>query len=263
MIAALLALALALPVPQEAPASPAATAAPADCPPPKTVLPRYPVDDLRAGRRATVLVGARFDDCGRVLETRVDGRTGRGKGFAAAARASVQASVLDPAKRASAVDGWAQVEVRFGGVRTVTDVRDIPWPESHRRPRYLADDQPLPVASIAGFRAAAITDESGVMRSPYASATDPAGRRISTTLRPERADPSIFWLSYDLQPVPSPDAAAPSGGVQTLAVARYRLVKEAGQPVVRLGLLCERPAAECETLREFLFQGLPFARPPG
>lgn len=262
MITALLGFALSLSAPQ-APAIDEPPAAAAACPAPVTVPPRYPVDDLRAGRTGTVVVGARFDDCGRVLETRVDRRTGRGKGFAAAARASVEASVLDPAKRAGAVDGWAQVEVRFGGVRTVGEVREIPWPRSHRQPRYLPDDQPLPFADIAAFRAAAITDEQGLMRSPYASATDAAGQRISTQLRPERADPSVFWLSYVVQSAPSPDPAMPLGGLRTIALARYRLAWEGGEPVVRLRLLCEQPAPACEQLRAFLFEGLPFARPPG
>lgn len=260
MIAALLGFALALSA-SPATANEDAPTAAADCPAPVTVLPRYPIDDLRAGRTGTVVVGARFDDCGRVLETRVERRTGRGKGFAAAARASVEASVLDPAKRASAVDGWAQVEVKFGGVRTVSEVREIPWPRSHRQPRYLPDEQPLPFADIPAFLAAGITDEQGVMRSPYASATDAAGQPVSTHLRPERADPSVFWLSYVVQAPPPADPVAPRTAARTIAIARYRLVMEGGEPVVRLGLLCER-ATECEQLRAFLLEGLPFARPP-
>jgi hypothetical protein len=53
----------------------------------------------------------------------------------------------------------------------------------------------------------------------------------------------------------------PLAGNTTVGVARYRLVEEAGKPVVKLAILCERSADECQRLETFLFDGLPFAKP--
>jgi hypothetical protein len=39
-------------------------------------------------------------------------------------------------------------------------------------------------------------------------------------------------------------------------------VVEDGKAVVRIGILCERPADECERLTAFLLKGLPIAKPP-
>lgn len=254
MIATLLALALAAPV--AADESPAIV----ECPAPRLGTPRYPVDLARANKQGEVLVGARIDACGQVLETRIDASSGR-KAFDESALAAVATYVLDPAQRAKAVDGWVQVPIRFGGIRTVTDIRKIPWPRSHRRPLYLADDQPLPFDAIADFQAAAPADREGVMDPPYASVRDIQGRRFSTSLRPDRADPSVLWFTYTVHAPPPDSPAAPFAPSELVAVARYRLVEEDGVPVVRIGLLCERPEDECHGLGEFLLKGLPFAKP--
>lgn len=226
------------------------------CPEPRTVLPRYPVDLARANKTGLVLVGARFDDCGRVAEVRIDESSGR-KPFDEAALASVGLYVLSAEQRAKAQDGWVQVPVKFGGFRNV-EARKIPWPRSHRKPRYLPETEPLPFDSIQAFKAARITDERHFLHPPYGRSADASGRIMQTWMHPERADGSVFWLQYNIQP---PLNASPADRVITAAIARYRLVEEDGVPVVRLGMVCERPADECERLREFLFQGLPFAKP--
>jgi len=237
--------------------SPTATldVAQAICPEPRTVLPRYPVDLARANKTGLVLVGARFDECGRVTETRIDESSGK-SAFDDSAEASVGLYVLSPEQRAKAQDGWVQVPVKFGGFRNV-EARKIPWPRSHRKPRYLPETQALPFDSISDFKDAKVTDQSHFLHPPYGRSADASGRIMQTWMHPEKDDPSVFWLLYNIQP---PRDASPADRVVTAAIARYRLVEEGGVPVVRLGLLCERPADECERLREFLFKGLPFAK---
>lgn len=262
----LLALVLAVSAPEPAIESvPAVTRGPATsesgCPAPRLGTPRYPADLARGNKQGLVLVGARIDDCGRVLETRVDESSGR-EAFDKSALAAVASYVLNPVQRSKAVDGWVQVPIKFGGIRTVNDVRKIPWPRSHRKPRYLTDDQGLPFASIEAFKEAAVEDIEGVMAPPYGSVRDTEGRRYTTSLRQDRNDPSVFWFRYTMHPPRPSSSTEPFGPQETVAIARYRLVQEGGEPVVRLGILCERPEDECARLREFLFQGLPFAKPP-
>lgn len=262
----LLALVLAASAPATAiepgPAAASGMATPeAECPAPRLGTPRYPPDLARGNKQGLVLVGARIDGCGRVLETRVDESSGR-EAFDKSAQAAVASYVLDPVQRSKAVEGWVQVPIKFGGIRTVNEVRKIPWPRSHRKPRYLADDQGIPFASIEDFKAAAVEDVEGVMAPPYGSVRDSEGRRYTTSLRQDRIDPSVFWFRYTMHPPRPSSSTEPFGPQETVAIARYRLVQEGGEPVVRLAILCERPEEECARLREFLFQGLPFAKPP-
>lgn len=255
MIAALLAAALAVSAAQEA-APAVATGA---CPEPRRVLPRYPLKMARANKAGLVLVGARFDDCGRVTETRIDESSGQDL-FDAAAREAVARYVLSEKQRAKARDGWVQAPVKFGGFRTV-EVREIPWPRSHRKPRYQADDQPLPFDTVAAFQAARPTEARLVYREPYGMVRAASGEVFRTTMAPDKVDPAVFWLEYIIQPPPPASPVEPSPRNVYAAIARYRLVEEGGEPVVRLGILCERPEEECQKLRGFLFQGLPFAKP--
>ncbi|WP_374472867.1 TonB family protein [Arenimonas sp.] len=257
MIAALLAAALAVSgaSAEKASAGPEAGA----CPAPVRIQPRYPVKLARANKTGTVLVGARFDDCGRVIETRVDESSGEPL-FDAAARESVARYVLSEAQRAKALDGWVQAPVKFGGFRDVVP-RDVPWPRSHRKPRYLPDDQAVGFDDIAAFKAAPRGDTSHFYREPYGMVQANTGEVFRTVMAPDKADPSVFWLEYLIQPAPPASPVEPAARTITAAIARYRLVEEGGEPVVRLGILCERPADECQKLRDFLFQGLPFAKP--
>lgn len=253
MIAALLAAALAVS------AAPVADAG-ADCPKPRLWTPRYPAELARANKQGEVLVGARIDECGRVRETRVDKSSGY-DAFDRSAREAVAIYVLNASQRARAKDGWVQLPIRFGGIRTIDHIRKIPWPSSHRRPTYVADEQPLPFASIADFKAAQVQDTEGVMQPPYRAVRDTEGRSYSTSMRPDRRDPSVFWFMYTIHSPRPSSGTMPSAPAETAAIARYRLAKEEGKPVVRLGILCERPEEECAKLRDFLFQGLPFAKP--
>ncbi|WP_339824861.1 energy transducer TonB [uncultured Arenimonas sp.] len=257
MIDILFALALAMPAPPvEAPAA-AATAA-VECPAPRMVQPRYPVKEARANKTGLVLVGARFDDCGRVTETRVDKSSGI-TAFDESALASVAAYVLSPGQREKARDGWIQAPVKFGGFRTVVPV-SIPWPRSHRRPMYIKDDEPFPFESIQAFQAAAPDSGDKVYKPPYAMGRDPEIGLIHTSLVPDARDPSVFWFRYTVQPPRPASPTAPPPENIRVGVARYRLVEEQGVPVVRLAILCERSADECQRLEAFLFEGLPFAK---
>ena len=167
--------------------------------------------------------------------------------------------MLAPAQRAKAQDGWVQIPVKFGGFRNV-EAYKIPWPRSHRKPLYLPDEESLPFTSIQGFEEADVLDTRRELHPPYGMARVTDGRIFRTSMYPENADPNTFWLSYIIQPAFPASPTAPLGPSAVAAIARYRLVEEDGVPAVRLGLLCERPADECERLREFLFEGLPFAR---
>lgn len=256
MIAALLAAALAV---SGAPATDAgAPVASLECPAPATILPRYPATLLRANKAGVVLVGARFDDCGRVIETRID-KSSDEELFDAAALEAVSRYVLSGKQRAKARDGWVQAPVKFGGLRTVVP-REIPWPRSHRKPRYQQEELALPFQGIAAFKAARPTDTSQVYREPYGIVRTKSGEVFRTVMAPDKADPSVLWLEYIIQPAPPASQVEPTARNITAAIARYRLVEENGEPVVRLGILCERTADECGKLREFLFQGLPFAK---
>lgn len=229
-----------------------------NCPSPRVVPPRYPAKQARANKSGLVLVGARFDDCGRVVETRLDKSSGI-RAFDESALASVSAYVLSAEQRAKADEGWVQAPVRFGGIRTVVPV-DIPWPRSHRKPYYERDEQPFPFESIEAFTQARVDVGDEVYKSPYGMGGSPGQGLVHTSLVPDKNDPAIFWFRYTVQPpLPASPTAPPAGNI-TVGVARYRLVEEGGKPVVKLAILCERSAEECQRLDAFLFEGLPFAK---
>lgn len=240
--------------------APAAATTEAACPAARMPGPRYPADAMRRGLSGKVVVQADIDACGRVTAARVHERS-RHRVLDDAALAAVTGWVVNDALRAKAVDGQLRVPLSFGGTRTV-DVVDLPWPRSHRQPVYVADDQPIGDADIAAWFAAERTREptgDRVYRQPYAMTASPGGGRIITTIAPDRDDATVFWLTYaDHRPA----AAAPTTAAErTLAVARYRLVTQDGEPQARVALLCRVAAEECDKLRAFLLQGLPSAKP--
>ena len=263
MIAAALAALLAV----AAPAAPAAPAVPtasvgsapvADCPPPKLYPPRFPADMLRAGKSGVAKVRATIDGCGRVLSVELAESSGH-RALDDSALEAVSGYVLTPAMSARAVDGVAVLPVRFGRVQTV-DLKKPDWPKSHARPRYLADEEPFPFATIAAFQEADTTRGTPALEPPYGASRQKDGGLVVTWFDRDRVDPDTWWLSYTISHPPRPFGRAPIEATGTVAVARYRLGELDGGPVVRLALLCERPAHECDALRTFLMKGLPFAR---
>jgi TonB family protein len=241
MLDILLAFAVAM-----APAAVPAETAP--CPAPVMRLPRYPAEMMRSNVSGTTLVMATIDDCGRVIEASVDTSSGRAA-LDAAALETVSAWVLSPAQRAKIKGSRVKLPVSFGGVTRVVE-RAPAWPKSHRRPRYLPDESPIGFDSVKAFYDAE-RRKPDVVRSPYG--TDPR-TGVMTIFAEDMDDPMVFWLSY---------AALKKGqtiGESTVAVARYHLVEEQGEPVVRLALLCELEPKPCEDLRGFLLKGLPIAK---
>jgi TonB family protein len=234
----------------------------ADCPPPAMAPPLYPAKQLTAGVSGTTIVLARIDACGRVVEAKVSEGSGE-PALDDAALETVRGWVLSQAQREKVGGPWVKMPVRFAGTSTVVP-QSPNWPKSHRRPVYLADEQGAGFDSIAAFQAASVVRSEPVLKSPYASTFDGSGNRISTPFMADAVDGNAFWLSYLMQPPPTPgaDGQPRPNRTQQVAVARYRLVMEDGKPVVRVGLLCEQAADECERLKDFLLKGLPIAKPP-
>lgn len=229
------------------------------CPAPYITTPRYPADLARSNRSGSVLIAARIDDCGRVLETRIETSSGF-ELFDRAAKDAVATYVLSASQRAKARDGWIMVPLRFGGITTHTELPAIPWPDSHRRPRYLPDEQAIPFDDIAGFEAAEPQDDV-LLKQPYFPMRLKDGSHVRISVQPDKVEPQVFWLLYVVQPPMPTSATAPVGHSTTAAVARYRLVQEDGVPVARVGMLCELDEEACGRVSKFLFEGLPFAKP--
>ena len=100
-----------------------------------------------------------------------------------------------------------------------------------------------------------------MLKSPYGAVMQKSGVRTSTWFQQDRSDSSTYWLDYRVQEPPAADA--PRGTApwtRTVAVARYRLLTEAGRPVVRVALLCEEEPDACAQIRDFLMKGLPIAK---
>jgi TonB family protein len=225
------------------------TTDPAACPPPVRGLPRYPVDAMRANLSGTTLVLARIDGCGRVVESRIHTPSGHPQ-MDEAAHLAVKGWVLSPEERARIGGEWVKLPVKFGGVSTYSP-KNVDWPDSHRRPRYLPDESPIGYDSVAAFHEANRYKPGEHLRSPYGMDFRSG---TATTFNEDVDDPAVFWLSYGTM------RKGQTFREGTVAIARYRLVQEQGEPVVRVALLCELEPGPCEELREFLLKGLPIAR---
>ena len=249
----MLALAVAVaPAPAPAPAA-------ADCPPAAMVWPRYPAKQLRGGTPGKTIVLARIDECGRVVEAKVDTGSGHME-LDAAALAAAKASVLSPEQMARVPTGWVKLPFAFSRAKTITPVAPD-WPKSHKRPRYLPDDQPMGYETIAALSEARLMRDV-MLKSPYASVGLGGPTQVTTWFHQERDNPRHFWLAYTVLTSVPDGAGGRRYDSDTVAMARYRLVEENGESVVRLGLLCEATPEECSQLSTFLFKGLPIARPP-
>jgi TonB family protein len=231
------------------------------CPVPIITTPRYPAKELMNNIGGTAVVLADIDVCGRVSSPRISTSSGH-VALDEAAIATVTSWVLNPAQRALAKGGALKLPVQFG-TQAAPPVEPVPWPKTHRRPRYSIDELPIGFDTIADFKADATVLAPGVFKSPYGSVHDRQAGRTWTVFAPDRRDTRVFWLMYLVDElVTTSEGTAPRRENRTLALARYRLVQEAGSPVVKVAILCEAEPVACTQLQEFLLKGLPIARPP-
>ena len=228
-------------------AAPVAGAAAPECPPARVVAPELPAAAADRDLHGVSVVGARFDDCGRVTETRLERSSGHPL-LDEAARATVASWVLPMETRAKAVGAWIRQPVRFGRVE-VEEPQPIDWPRSHRRPRYVEDSAPFPYASAEDAFVALTQSDAVLLKSAYRPV-------VHSFFRTRDAGPREYWL------VLHGPRVLPNGRLERLAAARYRLETDGGAPVLRIALRCERGPAECERIHRFVFEkGLRFARP--
>jgi TonB family protein len=228
-------------------AAPVVAVAAQECPPARVVAPELPAAAADRDLHGVSVVGARFDDCGRVVETRLERSSGHPL-LDEAARATVGSWVLPGEVRAKAVGEWIRQPVRFGRAE-VEQPQPIDWPRSHRRPRYVEDAVPFPYAS-AEDAFVALTQSDAVLLKP---AYRPV---VHSFFRTRDAAPREYWL------VLHGPRVLPNGRLERLAAVRYRLESDGETPVLRIALRCERGPEECARIRSFVFdKGLRFARP--
>jgi TonB family protein len=239
----------------------AAAPSPAACPPPAMPLPRFPIEVYKRGRPATAKVLARIDGCGRVVEVRLHTASGQ-PAVDETALKTVGTWVLGESQRAQVTGEWVRIPVSFAGSTTLHPV-EPEWAKSHRRPDYLEDAQPLGFDTIADFLAAGAVREDPLFRPPYRPRKRADGQALSVAFKRDATDDTIYWLTTYARPAPvrGEDGGWEIGKATAVGLARYRLVEEDGEPVVRLGILCEDTAEHCAEMREFLFKGLPSAKP--
>lgn len=211
------------------------------CPTPAFGPPMYPPDLAVRGTGGTVLLDLTIDACGRVLQAEVKTSSGHKK-LDASALAAARKWVLPPADRARAVAGHVDREVTFNiqaGEKMVPYAK-LDWPKSHRRPRYVLDSDFTEFATAAQAKQSVRVPIERTIAPPYSG-------MMSQFFRYRDQDPVEYWLFLY------------RAGHANLA-ARYRLTTEEGEPIVRLGVLCDDKPEACEKASEFLLKGLPFAK---
>jgi TonB family protein len=221
-----------------------AQVAAANCPRKGMQPPRYPPEAFMKGVTGKVMLSLAVDECGRVLDARI----AKGSGSKALDKASIEAAkgwVLGPTTpeaRAKMVDGRIETPTEFklgDGSWSRPTPRNMGWPSTHKRPRYVLE----PGGEFPSVEAAEETARAPTERSYPPPYDGLPGSFLATGTK---AQPE-FWL------LPFTD------GRIDLAV-RYRPVMENGEPVVRLLVVCAKPPAMCATDESFLMKGLPFAK---
>lgn len=213
--------------------------APPVCPAPSRTQPEYPADAVRLQQGGTVLLDVRIDACGRVLGADVKS----GSGLASldqSALAAVSTWVLDPRGIAGPGGGRVQVPVGFDiAARKPLPFSQPDWPASHRRPSYVME-------LLDGYATPGdVLDRYPLSIGKKYSPPYPTIRNLF--FRQGGEGSNEYWLFLYV-------AAEPG------VAARYRLVTENGQPVVRMAFLCGGTQKRCARDRKFLMKGLPFAR---
>lgn len=212
-------------------------AAPPPCAPGKPLRgPDYPVEMAKRGVGGKVVLDLTVDACGLVLDAVV--REGDKKALNDAALASVKGVTLSESQRAGARDGHLSLPIIFN-MRMDQTYQKVDWPKTHRRPRYVIDDQAMAYATAAEANAAIKAPADHLWPSPYAVR--------SRFVQVGEPDAREFWFFIF------------KNGDANVA-AHYRPVMEEGQPIVKLAMRCGDTPDACTKTQEFLLLGLPFAK---
>jgi hypothetical protein len=200
---------------------------------------RFPPEAIRSNFSGEVTTAARFDGCGRVVETALV-RKSKLKSINAAVLDALKLSVLSEAQRSNAIDGWYYRTVAFGVDNNFKSVL-LDWPKTHAKPQYLRDDSPLGFDSVQQASDAVKESNPRIVRPPVYDF-------VHRIVQYEAPTGREFWLFISTQTGP------------TAVAVRYRPVFENNQPAVKLAMLCELQQAQCDSLRDILMRGLPFAK---
>jgi TonB family protein len=211
----------------------------AACPPLVREAPVYPDDMRQTQAQGSVVLDLRLDACGRVVDAAIAESSGH-PSFDTAALAASRGWVLGRDVAAGAVDGRLRVPLDFKlpERRSYTYVGHDDWPKSHRRPRYVLESLPgyaTPTAVLEGYDL-----------QPEVMLTPPYPYVRNMLFRQRGAEPREYWLFMYL-------------GDRATVAARYRLVMENGEPVVRVAFVCENNEKHCAQERRLVMKGLPFA----
>lgn len=218
-----------------------------ECPPARVVAPELPATVTGRDLQGTSVVGMRFDDCGRVTQTRLESTSGHPL-LDELAQATVASWVLPERMRVRTEDGWVRQPLRFERP-TVVEPQPIKWPRSHRRPRYVEDTSPFPYESVEAAFTALTRSDAVLLNAAYRPV-------VHSFFRTREAGPREYWL------VLHGNRILPTGRLERLAAARFRLEQDGETPVLRVALRCEREPDDCAEIRDFIFRkGFRFARP--
>ena len=211
------------------------------CPPPVNPQIYMPPDAVRASFDGEVIIAARFDDCGRVLEAKVRKRS-RFQSVNDVALSTTKRMVLSEDQRSKAIDGWYLRVISFKGENEPKHIKSVAlnWPKTHGNPRYVVDESAIGFDSVGSANLAIRESIANIVRPPVYE----FAHRIVQFDAPTGRE---FWLFLY------------SKGKATVA-ARYRPIIENGQPVVKLAMLCELEPSQCDGVRGILMRGLPFAK---
>lgn len=227
------------------------------CPAAHMPAPDHPSVLLRENLQGRVVVAVRLDDCGRVLDASVAETAGH-EALDTAALAAVRRWVFPAVHRQQAKDGRLKVPVKFDTLRDV-ETQALHWPRSHRRARYLADTEAIGFPTLEAVSETVQTPEN-LMASPYVrkrgSVLDPGVPEPGGFYRSAAGGEPVYWLSF-LRWNDFGESRAGQLRPREVAVARYRLVFEDGEPIVRVALLCEDAAPQCDYIRQRALRRLP------
>ena len=210
------------------------------CPEARETKPLYPVEALRMYKDGDVLLESSFDECGRALDVTVKKSSGR-KDLDQAAVVASRQSVFSEVQRSKAVNGKIERKVTFTADKVTHYSKQVDWPKTHKNPRYVIDDQPIPFESVAVAKSAVKDSDVGALRPPVIELRHDF---IQVKTREGRQ----FWLFL----------FGKSG--EPVVAARYTPVMEAKQPIVKFAIKCELDQKACNDIQSMLMDGLPFAR---